>query len=360
MIQLIISASRRTDIPAFFGDWFINRIKEGFAMYRNPMKPTQVFAVSLLPEDVDAIVFWTKNPKNFLDKLKYVEEYTYYFQFTITPYGKDIEPNIPPKDEIIQTFIELSNLIGKKRVIWRYDPIIISDKMPLAYHKEEFEKLCEKLSLYTQKCIISYVDFYSKAEENLSKIKARKLGDEELLNLFEKLASIAKKYNLSIETCAEDIEAYQLGIKKAHCVDGELINELRKEKGFYDEREYKKDSNQRKACGCVQSVDIGIFNTCKHFCTYCYANFSKNSILKNLQKYDVNSPLLCSFVDPKKDEIRIKEKNGSRKLNLNDILGKELDNSKKIEQPTFCGANEFYNNWLEEKVSSYIKNFSKV
>ncbi|WP_041741807.1 DUF1848 domain-containing protein [Caldicellulosiruptor kronotskyensis] len=357
---MIISASRRTDIPAFFGDWFINRIKEGFAMYRNPIRPSQVFAVSLLPEDVDAIVFWTKNPKNFLDKLKYLEDYIYYFQFTITPYGKDIEPNIPQKDEVVQTFIELSNLIGKKRVIWRYDPIIISDKMPLDYHKEEFEKLCEKLSLYTQKCIISYVDFYSKAEENLSKIKARKLEDKELLNLFDELASIARKYNLSIEMCAEDIEACHLGITKAHCVDGKLINELRKEKGFCDVREYKKDSNQRKACGCVQSIDIGIFNTCKHFCTYCYANFSKNSILKNIQKYGINSPLLCSFVDPKKDEIMIKEKNGSRKLSLNGILGEELDNSKKIEQPTFCGANEFYNNWLEEKVSSYIKNSSKV
>jgi len=358
--MVIISVSRRTDIPAFYGDWFINRTKEGFAMYRNPMRLTQVFAVSLHPKDVDAIVFWTKNPKNFLDKLKYLEEYTYYFQFTITPYGKDIEPGIPSKDEVIETFIELSNMIGKKRVIWRYDPIIITDKMDLEYHKEKFEELCEKLSPYTQKCIISYVDFYSKAVDELNRINAKDLAAEELYNLFGAIGSIGKKYNLSVETCAEDVPVEELGLKKAHCVDGELIKELRKEKGFHDNKEYKKDNNQRKACGCVQSIDLGIFNTCKHFCTYCYANFSRNSILKNAKRYDVNSPLLCSRFDLEKDEIRIREKDGSIKLDKEAILKAEVNQKKLMAQLDFyeyekISLEENSNNWLIEKIIDYLR-----
>jgi len=359
---MIISASRRTDIPAFYGDWFINRIKEGFAMYRNPMRPTQVFAVSLLPEDVDAIVFWTKNPRNFLNKLKYLEEYTYYFQFTVTPYGKDIEPGIPSKDEVIQTFMELSNMIGKKRVIWRYDPIIINDKMPLSYHKEKFEELCEKLSPYTQKCIISYVDFYSKAMDELNKINAKDLTAEQLYNVFGEIGKIGKRYKLSVEICAEEVPVEELGVKKAHCVDGELINELRKERGFKDDTEYKKDNNQRKACGCVQSVDLGIFNTCKHFCTYCYANFSRNSIIKNAQEYDVNSALLCSFLDIEKDEIRIRENEGSRKIDKEAIRDGKTNSTELYGQLSFYDGNgnlsERFDGWLEKKVLEYLKRIS--
>ncbi|WP_307720913.1 DUF1848 domain-containing protein [Caldicellulosiruptor changbaiensis] len=358
--MVIISASRRTDIPAFYGDWFINRIKEGFAMYRNPMRLTQVFAVSLHPKDVDAIVFWTKNPKNFLDKLKYLEEYTYYFQFTITPYGKDIEPGIPSKDEVIETFIELSNMIGKKRVIWRYDPIIITDKMDLEYHKEKFEELCEKLSPYTQKCIISYVDFYSKAVDELNRINAKDLAAEELYNLFGAMGSIGKKYNLSVETCAEDLPVEQLGLKKAHCVDGELILQLKREKDPYWTASFKKDKNQRQVCGCVQSIDLGIFNTCKHFCTYCYANFSRNSILKNAEKYDVNSPLLCSRLDLEKDEIRIREKDGSIKLDREAILKAEANQKELMTQLDFyeyekISLEDNSNNWLVEKILGYLK-----
>ncbi|WPX08795.1 DUF1848 domain-containing protein [Anaerocellum danielii] len=357
---MIISASRRTDIPALYGDWFINRIKEGFAMYRNPMRPTQVFAVSLLPEDVDAIVFWTKNPRKFIDKLRYFEEYVYYFQFTVTPYGQDIEPNIPSKDEVIQTFQELSSMIGKKRVIWRYDPIIVTNRMSFGYHKEKFEELCERLSPYTQKCIVSYVDFYSKAEGELNKINAKNLSAEELYNLFAAIGSIGKKYNLSIETCAEDVPVEQLGLKKAHCIDGEFIKELRKDKGFDDNIEYMKDNNQRKACGCVQSIDLGIYNTCKHFCTYCYANFSRSSVIKNIQKYDINSPLLCSFLDLEKDEIRTKKVKSSKKLEKEAVRDINEDNFKS-GQLSFCSFDEGCSReensegWIEKRIIEYIK-----
>lgn len=333
-------------------------------MYRNPMKPTQVFAVSLLPEDVDAIVFWTKNPRKFLGKLKYLEDYVYYFQFTITPYDKDIEPNIPPKDEVIQTFIELSSMIGKKRVIWRYDPIIVTDRMNIKYHKEKFESLCEKLSPYTQKCIISYVDFYSKAAEELNRINAKDLSAEELCNLFAAIGSIGKKYNLSVETCAEDLPVEEIGLKRAHCVDGDLVNELRKEKGFCDDsKNYKKDNNQRKACGCVQSVDLGIFNTCKHFCTYCYANFSRSSIIRNAQKYDVSSPLLCSFLDIEKDEIRIKREEGSQKVEIEAILAQKSKGSGMFEQLEFCQKDEnlyeTFDDFIEKKIFEYLKKIKK-
>lgn len=313
---MIISASRRTDIPAFFGEWFVKRLLQGFAMFRNPMRPTQVFAISLFPEDVDAIVFWTKNPKPFLEKLEYLKDYTYYFQFTLNPYDTDLEPNLPDKNVLIDTFIRLSDIIGPKRVIWRYDPIIITPRMDMMYHLEKFEELCEKLSKFTTKCIISYVDFYKSAVPSLEKIKAVDLSDDEKLELFYNVGQIAKKYGLSVETCAEAVDVEKIGLRKAHCIDGALIEELRGKK--YD---FKKDKNQRLACGCVQSVDVGIFNTCMHFCAYCYANYNRKAIEKNVKEmFDENSPLLCSRLDLTRDEIRIRIEDKSYPIKLDEIL----------------------------------------
>ncbi|WAM33920.1 DUF1848 domain-containing protein [Caldicellulosiruptor morganii] len=320
---MIVSASRRTDIPAFFGDWFVNRIKEGFVMYRNPMRPSQIFAISLAPDDVDAFVFWTKNPAPFIDSIKYLDDYVYYFQFTLNPYDKSFEPGLPEKDVLIETFANLSSMIGKDAVIWRYDPVIITDKMDISYHRENFERLAEKLSAYTKKCVVSYVDFYGKAVPALNKIGAKDLSHDEILEVLYDLSKIAKKYNLEVESCAEEADVSQIGIKKAHCIDGELIKLLRMKKGLETSKEFLKDKNQREACGCVQSIDIGIFNTCRHFCIYCYANHHKGHILNNLKAYDVNSPALCSRVDWENDEVRIRLEKSSFKVEKEDLFSED-------------------------------------
>jgi len=159
---MIISVSRRTDIPAFYSDWFFKRLEEGFVLVRNPMNPQQVSKVSLSKAVVDCFVFWTKNPKSMLEKLPLLAGYDYYFQFTLNPYDQEIEVNLPKKAEIIKTFIELSNLIGKDRVIWRYDPILLTDKITIGDHLEYFNILAGQLGDYTRKCVISFLDQYQK------------------------------------------------------------------------------------------------------------------------------------------------------------------------------------------------------
>lgn len=335
---MIISASRRTDIPAFFGEWFVKRIQEGFVMYKNPMRPSQVFAVSLEPEDVDAFVFWTKNPAPFIDKLDYLNDYVYYFQFTLNPYDRSLEPQLPPKNKLVNTFAELSSKVGKDCVIWRYDPVILTDKFTISYHEENFEKLAEKLCNYTTKCIVSYVDFYGKAEPALRKIGAKMLSHSEILEVLSRLTKIAQKYGLELESCAEEADVESIGIKRAHCVDGELIRLLRQKKGLETASVFLKDKNQRAACGCVQSVDIGFFNTCQHFCIYCYANHHKGHILNNIKAYDVNSPVLCSSVDWENDEIRIRIADKSFKVEKEEILSE--NDEKSLSVPWFWGEED--------------------
>ncbi len=290
---MIISCSRRTDIPAFYSDWFINRIREGFVLVRNPMNARQVRRISLLPVDVDCIVFWTKNPAPLLDKLYFLNDYHYYFQFTVTPYGKDIEQNIRPKREIVDTFLKLSQEIGREKIIWRYDPIMLSKSMNIEYHLEQFNDLTRRLSGYTEKCIISFLDPYRHIQRRISDLSIRPPDDLEARELAEGMAQIAARHNIKVETCAEKIDLADLGIKHGKCIDDRLIRQL-------TGRDLKiaKDKYQRELCGCVGSVDIGEYNTCRHLCSYCYANVSPDKVKKNLTLHNDQSPLLIGEADP--------------------------------------------------------------
>ena len=269
---MIISASRRTDIPAFYSDWIIERIRSGFALVRNPFNPRQVSKVALNPEAVDCLVFCTKDPKNMLDKLSYLKDYCYYFQFTITPYDRSVEPGLRDKEKIIETFKKLADRIGRERVIWRYDPILVSEKFNVAFHFRAFENMVDLLQGYTDKCVISFLDYYKKISSGLGKLGLRRPGGDE----FE--------------------------VSRGSCIDGNLINRLTGKS-----KQYSKDRYQRAACRCVESVDIGSYNTCLHRCIYCYANFSKKTIDRNFGRYDSKSPILCSHVDARD---RITERKG--------------------------------------------------
>lgn len=291
--KLILSVSRRTDIPAFYFEWFCKRLEEGYVLVRNPMNYHQVSKVALNPEVIDFIVFWTKDPTNILNKLDRLKSYNYYFQITINPYDQLIERNVRSKNQVIKAFKDLSSKIGKERVVWRYDPILLTKEIDINKHEMYFEGLASQLSGYTEKCIISFIDQYSKTERNMKNIEQINIDNEKMLIIGEKLSKIANKHNIVIETCSELIEMSALGIEYAKCVDDRLISSIIGQK-----LSIKKDKNQRDICGCVTSIDIGAYNTCKHGCVYCYANFSEKAMKNNIKKHDINSPMLIGNIEP--------------------------------------------------------------
>lgn len=298
---MILSASRRTDIPNYYSQWFYNRIREGFLYVRNPMNPRQVSRISLSSDVVDCIVFWTKNPSNMLERLDELKEYDYYFQFTLTGYGRDIEPGLPDKKEvIIPVFRQLSRKIGSERVVWRYDPILLNDRYTLSYHMKAFKEIADELAGYTRRVVISFVDMYSKIKENAARIPFQEPGAEEMLGLAEKMAGIARENQLIIESCGEKADLSGAGVSHGSCIDKELIRQLT---GY--SLKGGKDKNQRQECLCLESVDAGSYDTCQCGCKYCYAGSSQDKADRANREYDPYSPILCGKI---KSEDRIVER----------------------------------------------------
>ena len=297
--DMIISASRRTDIPTYYSEWFLKRIKAGYVYVRNPMNPHQVSQINLSPEVVDGIVFWTKNSTPMLDRLVELNNYMYYFQFTLNSYGVDVEENIPNKSKVvIPAFQRLSDSIGPDRVIWRYDPIFLSKVYTVDYHIRYFEELAKRLSPYTRKCTISFLDLYRNTEKNIAILAPDELSMERQTQLAKTIAEIAHSYGLRIDTCAEEIDLSQYGIEHAKCIDDRLFSQL-----LQCPLEIKKDKNQRLGCGCVESVDIGAYNTCRNGCKYCYANYSGKAVCMNSRNHNPDSPLLIGQIGSD-DEIK--------------------------------------------------------
>lgn len=295
---MILSVSRRTDIPNYYSEWFFNRLKDGFLYVRNPMNFHQISEIKISPDVVDCIVFWTKNPLPMMERLDELEAYNYYFQFTLTGYGNDVERNLPnKKTSVIPIFQELSNRIGKEKVVWRYDPIFFSNRYNAKYHLKAFRSIAEALSGYTEKCVISFLDIYPKNKKNMDDLLSYDLSDSELREFAKELSNIAKENHIKIGSCAEKVDLDEYGIIHNSCIDKELI-----EKIIGCKLKINKDKNQRIECGCVESVEVGTYNTCKNGCVYCYANYSAKSVESNFQKYDPLSPLLCGHIE-KDDRI---------------------------------------------------------
>ncbi|MFT4104401.1 MAG: DUF1848 domain-containing protein [Lacrimispora sp.] len=295
---MIISASRRTDIPSYYSEWFYNRIQEGYVLVRNPMNIHQISKINLSPDIVDGIVFWTKNPAPMLKRLNELERYSYYFQFTLTPYGEEIEPNLPSKrNVVISQFIELSDKIGPDRVIWRYDPIILNHQYTVQNHIRYFEMLAKILKGFTKRCVISFVDMYRNTRNNVKSLGLEAITNEDMIIIAEAFSEIAKKYDLKLCTCSESIELSQYDISHAHCIDKDLFECLMECK-----LQLAKDPNQREECGCVASIDIGAYNSCKSMCKYCYANYNTDIVDKNYNLHNPKSPLLFGEIG-KEDKI---------------------------------------------------------
>lgn len=311
---MILSVSRRTDIPNYYSDWFYNRIKDGFLYVRNPMNFHQISKIKITPDVVDCIVFWTKNPSPMMARLDELKDYNYYFQFTLTGYGKDVEENLPDKKEkMIPIFQELSDKIGSKKLIWRYDPIFFSDRYTVEYHLKAFKSIAEALKGYTKKCVISFVDIYSKNKKNMDRLSSYSLKEDELREFARKLSRIAADNNIKVGSCAEKINLDECGITHNCCIDKKLIEDI-----IGCKINVGKDKNQRMECGCVESVEIGAYNTCMNGCAYCYANYNSKSVEANAALYDPMSPLLCGQVH-EDDKITIRKVKSLKETQLSFI-----------------------------------------
>lgn len=291
---MIISASRRTDIPSWYSDWFFNRLKAGEVLVRNPMNFRQVSRISLSSDVVDCIVFWTKNPAPMMGRLNELGDRPYYFLFTINPYGNDIEVGLPPARDLIETFQALSNQIGAERVVWRYSPLFVNAEYTYEFHIENFEETAELLNGSAKKVLLSYLDYYPKLKRVFHEYGLHESEPEEKMFFAREFAAIAKKNQIQFGLCSETQEFPEYHIYRSPCIDKELI-----EKIAGKSMDLKKDKYQRAQCSCVESIDIGTYNTCLSKCIYCYANFSNSSVSRNAAQHNPVSPLMIGELNEK-------------------------------------------------------------
>ena len=294
---MILNTGLRTDIPGFFSEWFYNRIDEGFIYVRNPYAKNQIYSYRLDPELIDCIIFCTKNPKPMFENLEKIDKFNQYWHITITPYEKEIEPNVPPMNDVLESFKYLSKKLGKENVTLRYDPIFINEKYTLEKHIESFEYIINSLSGYTTEAIISFIDLYEKTKRNFP--KAIEVTKDERLKLGKEFAQIGKKNNITIKTCVEGSELDKFGIDSSGCMTKEVI-----ERAINKNLNVPKQKARNGECYCLLNNDIGEYNTCNHGCLYCYANSNKRLVKRNLKLHDPKSPILIGEI--KEDDI-IKE-----------------------------------------------------
>ncbi|MDE5995999.1 MAG: DUF1848 domain-containing protein [Eubacterium sp.] len=288
---MILQTGMRTDIPAFYSEWFINRIREGYVLVRNPYNPTTVTKYRINPDVVDLIAFCTKNPAPMLEHMDILKPYGQYWFVTITPYGKEIEPNVPDKRKVIEDFKTLSKAVGINSIGWRYDPIFITEKYSLDFHLKTFEKMAKVLSGYTNTCIISFIDLYKKVIRNFP--QARMVNKEERLTIGKTFAEIGRKYGITIKACAEGDELAQYEVDCNGCLTQAVY-----ETALHTKLNMPKRKGQRGECACFLGNDIGAYDTCKHLCKYCYANTDKNAVIRNSKLHNPKSPFLIGNHQP--------------------------------------------------------------
>lgn len=288
---MIIQTGNRTDIPAFYSEWFANRLKEGFVCVRNPFNPQSVTYYSLDPSVVDLIVFCTKNPRPMFKHLDLLQPYHQYWFVTITPYGKDIEPNVPEKSAVIESFQKLSSIIGPDNMCWRYDPIFIDDTWTPTRHIETFREMCKCLSRSTHIAVISFIDLYEKVKHNFP--EAGTVSIQTQLFLTEAFVKIGKEYGMTIKPCGESKILETVGADCSGCMTKSTF-----ETAIGQNLILPPNPNNRRECACYITGDIGAYNTCGHFCRYCYANADRKAVIASMKRHDPKSPLLIGHLTP--------------------------------------------------------------
>ena len=302
---MIISASRRTDIPAFYAEWFLRRIQAGYCCVPNPFNANQVSRISLLPQDVDAIVFWTRNPRPMMPLLPTLDAlgYQYLFLYTLLDYPHWLEKHSQSVDASIQAFRDLANQIGAKRVIWRYDPLVFTPSLDYDYHRAKFSLIAQALAGYTTFVKVSVMDDYAKTRRRLARISNEPFTGKEVLEsepgfaeLMCDLVRTAHRHDMDIQSCAETLNLHDYGIGPGKCIDDRLLNRL-----FGLQLPSKKDPSQRPQCQCAVSKDIGMYNSCLYGCQYCYATSSFASARARFEQHNPNSE---SLIVPNKQSYK--------------------------------------------------------
>ena len=282
---MIINTGQRTDIPAFYAEWFANRLKEGFVCVRNPYNPNQVSRYRLDPSVVDVIGFCTKNPAPMFPHMDLLKNYGQYWFVTITPYGRDIEPNVPDKHRLLEVFQRLSDIVGINALGWRYDPVFFSERYSLEYHLRAFEKIASALDGYTETAVISFIDLYPKVRRNFPEVRA--VPKDQRLFLGREMIRLAAAHGMTVKPCAEGDELAPYGADCGGCM---RVSDY--EKAIGKRLNVPKKKGARAECACYLSCDIGAYNTCRHFCKYCYANAETAKVLAQSRLHDPKSPFL--------------------------------------------------------------------
>ena len=308
---MIINTGMRTDIPAFYSNWLLNRIKEGYVYVRNPYYKNQVTKYSLDPKVVDCLAFCTKNPHPLISHFFELDKFKQFWFVTITPYGKDIEPNVPDKKQVINDFKKLSEHLGKNAVAVRYDPIFINEKFDVSMHIKCFEKLLNELKGYTEDCTISFLDMYEKVKRNAPDL--RPPTEKEQIQIARAFSKIGKQNNIRVHSCCEKSFLKDYGLDITGCMSKEIV-----EKAIKNKLITPKNNSKREGCDCLLGNDIGEYNTCGHLCKYCYANANTSLVKENMKKHIPTSPFLIGG-NEKGDEIH-NAKQKSWKINIDEQI----------------------------------------
>ena len=311
---MIINTGMRTDIPAFYPEWLCCRLREGYVMSRSPYSPDIVYRYDIDPECVDLISFCTKNPIPMLDKMSLLEDYGQFWYVTITPYGEDIEPNVPQKREIIRAFRELSSAISKKRIGWRYDPVILTEKYDEDFHKESFATMAAALQGCTEICVISFIDLYEKVKRNFP--TAQEVPMESRRRLGKFFAETAIRHGMILRPCVEGSYLAEYGADCSGCLTipvlenalGENLSVPQEQKKRSPRRITEDGKTRTTGCACHLSADIGAYDSCGHLCRYCYANSSAESVRRNMSRHDPRSPLLIGRPSSQDRIIQVRQK----------------------------------------------------
>lgn len=313
---MIINTGGRTDTVQYYTQWLLRRFSEGYVLSRNPLFPNKVTRYELTPDKVDCVVFCSKNYEPILPYLgKITDRFNTYFHYTITAYGRDIEPGVPSVEESMATLIKLSNTVGKQRVSWRYDPVLLTEKYTVKRHLETFEKMAAVLAPYIDRCIFSFVEMYKKLQFNMPKLIP--LTAEDMDSLAYGLGAAADKYGIYIQTCGTNGDYSRYGIHSSGCMTLDIIG---KANGItFRELKHK---GMRRGCHCMESRDIGAYDTCMNGCKYCYANKNPRRAFENYKYHDPNSPLLLGRV---RDEDVIIQGAQKSYLEKNAVVQQRLD-----------------------------------
>ena len=303
---MIINTGMRTDIPAFYAKWLLNRIKDGYVYVRNPYYRNLVTKYSLSPEVVDCLAFCTKNPRPLISHLSELDKYKQFWFVTITPYGKNIEMNVPNKKQVINDFKKLSEHLGKNSVAIRYDPIFINEKFNVNMHIKCFEKLLSELKGYTEDCTISFLDMYEKVKRNAPNLRPPTIAEQ--IEIAKAFSKIGKQNNITIHACCEREYLQDYGLDITGCMGQQII-----EKAIKNKLNVLKNSKRRQ-CNCLMGNDIGAYNSCMHLCKYCYANANQELVKENIKRHNPNSPFLIGELEP---DDKITVANQKSWLNIN-------------------------------------------